>query len=67
MRWACRKKDLHIKSLGTAAKLFDGKIGKITLLGGTEEVQWSQTAEALTIKTPESTPNDIAIVFKVAS
>ena len=61
------KEDLHIKSLGTAAKLFDWKIGKITLLGGTEEVQWSQTAEALTIKKPESTPNEIAIVFKIAS
>jgi alpha-L-fucosidase len=59
--------DLHIKSLGTAAKLFDGKISKITLLGSTEEVEWSQTAEALTIKTPTKAPNGIAIVFKVTS
>ena len=59
------KKDLQIKSLGTAAKLLDKPIGNITLLGSDEKVQWSQTADALTIKAPEKSPNDIAIVFKI--
>jgi alpha-L-fucosidase len=60
------KQDVAIKSLGTAAKLLDKSIGDITLLGSTEKVQWSQTADALTIKLPEKMPNDIAIVFKLA-
>ena len=59
------QKDLQIKSLGTAAKLLDKPINKITLLGSIKQVQWSQTADALTIKAPEKIPNDIAIVFKI--
>ncbi|MGA3182691.1 MAG: alpha-L-fucosidase [Verrucomicrobiota bacterium] len=59
------KKDLQIKSMGTAAKLLDRPISNITLLGSDEKVQWSQAAEALTIKAPAKSPNDIAIVFKV--
>ena len=59
------KKDLQIKSLGTAAKLLDNNIGNITLLGSDEKVQWSQTSEALTISAPTKSPNDIAIVYKI--
>jgi len=54
-----------IKSLGTAAKLLDKPIGKITLLGSDEKVQWSQTDATLIIKPPQKTPNNIAIVFKI--
>jgi hypothetical protein len=43
----------------------DRPISNITLLGSDEKVQWSQAAEALTIKAPAKSPNDIAIVFKV--
>ena len=59
------KKDLQIKSLGTAAKLLDHPISTITLLGSDEKVEWSQSAESLTIKAPASSPNDTAIVFKI--
>ena len=61
------KQDLQIKSLGTAAKLLEGPISRITLLGSKEEVQWSQAPGALTLKVPAKIPNDIAIVFKVTS
>ena len=54
-----------IKSLGTAAKLLDKSIGGITLLGSAEKVQWSQNADALTIKPPQNTPSDAAVVFKI--
>ena len=54
-----------IKSLGTAAKLLDKSIGGITLLGSAEKVQWSQNADALTIKPPQNTPSDVAVVFKI--
>ena len=59
------QKDLQIKSLGTAAKLLDQPIGSITLLGNTEKIQWSQTDDALTIKPPQKTPSDMAVVFKL--
>jgi alpha-L-fucosidase len=59
--------DLQIKSLGTAAKLLDHAIHEVSLFGSAEKVQWSQTAEALTIKAPAKAPNDIALVFKITS
>jgi alpha-L-fucosidase len=59
------QQDLQIKSLGTAAKLLDKPIGNITLLGSEEKVTWSQTADALTIKAPQKSPNGIAIVYKI--
>jgi alpha-L-fucosidase len=54
-----------IKSLGTNAKLLDKQITKITLLGSKEQVQWAQTAEALTIENPTAKPSQVAIVFKL--
>jgi alpha-L-fucosidase len=59
--------DLQIKSLGTAAKLLDKPIRNITLLGSNEKVTWSEAADALTIKAPVKSPNDIAVVFKITS
>jgi alpha-L-fucosidase len=59
------QQDLQIKSLGTAAKLLGKKIRSIKLLGSDEKVQWSQTAEALSIKAPVKSPNEIAVVFKI--
>ena len=61
------KNDLAIKSLGTAAKLLDRPIGGVSLLGSPGVVQWTQTADALTIQAPKSAPNDIALVFKISS
>jgi hypothetical protein len=37
----------------------------VTLLGSSEKLKWSQTAEALTIKVPGKIPNGIAIVLKI--
>jgi alpha-L-fucosidase len=59
------QKDLQIKSLGTAAKLLNRPIGSVTLLGGDENVEWTQTSEVLTIKTPAKSPSAIAIVYKI--
>ncbi len=60
------KKDLQVKSLGTAAKLLDKPIGNIALLGSDEKIKWSQAADVLTVKVPKKMPNDIAIVFKIS-
>jgi alpha-L-fucosidase len=57
--------DLVFKSLGTAAKLLDKTIGRITLLGSDEKVQWTQSSAALTLKTPGKIPNPSAIVYKI--
>jgi alpha-L-fucosidase len=59
------KTAVTIKSLGTAAKLFEEPIGSVTLLGSDEKLQWSQSADALTIEAPLHPPNGIAVVFKI--
>jgi alpha-L-fucosidase len=59
------KATVTIKSLGTAAQLYDGAIGSVTLLGSDEKLAWSQTAEALTIEAPKTIPNAIAVVFRI--
>jgi alpha-L-fucosidase len=59
------KSDLQVMSLGSEAKLLDSPISQITLLGGSEELQWSQKASFLTIKLPGKIPNDMAIVFRI--
>ncbi len=38
-------------------------IANITLLGNDDKVEWTQTAEALTVKAPTKSLNNIAIVF----
>ena len=60
------KKDLQVKSLGTAAKLLDKPIGNIALLGSDEKIKWSQAAAALTISPLNKSPNSIAIVYKIS-
>lgn len=57
--------DVHIKSLGTESKLLCEPITDISLLGGTDKVRWSRTAEALIIETPKGPLSDIASVFVI--
>jgi len=61
------KSAVHIKSLGTAAGLLEGRITRIAQLGGTGDVHWSQAAEALTIEPPAGPVSDIATVFVVTT
>ncbi len=58
---------VHVRSLGTAAKLLGAPITGVTQLGSGEKVRWSQTDGALTIEAPAGTPNEIATVFKVST
>jgi alpha-L-fucosidase len=60
------KKELPIKSLGTAARLLEKPVTGVSLLGSEEKIQWSQTAAALTIAPPKKQPSDDAIVFKIS-
>jgi alpha-L-fucosidase len=59
------KSTISIKSFGTAAKLLEGEIASVTLVGSDEKLMWSQTTEALTIEAPQSVPNEIAAVFEI--
>ncbi len=59
------KSAVTIKSLGTAARLLETSIARVTLLGSDEKLTWSQTAEALVIEAPTGIPNPIALVFKL--
>ena len=58
---------VRIKSLGTAAKLRPGPIGKVRLLGSQETLRWRQTSEALEIDLPAAPLNEIANVFAIST
>jgi alpha-L-fucosidase len=63
-------KPLSIKSLGADAKLLDRTIADVTLLGSDAKLHWSQSADALTINTPDTNGQAATIaaatVFKVS-
>jgi len=58
-------KDITIKSLGTAANLF-GAVGKVELLGSDQVLQWTQNADALTIKLPTGDLSTAAMSLKIS-
>ena len=60
------KGDLQIKSLGTAAHLLDRPIESVTLLGGGDKIDWSQDANALTIKPGQTNTSEPALVYKIS-
>lgn len=58
--------ELKIKSLGAGSPLAPGKVSGVKLLGVDENLHWTQSPEALTVKTPNRKPCDIAYAFRVA-
>ena len=54
---------LRLATLGREAA--GREIAEVRLIGGDETIEWSQSAEALTLAAPRSAPNDIAVVFKI--
>ncbi len=59
------KTAVRIKSLGRSAALLPAPIGRVTLLGSDEPLEWKQEADALVITAPRTVPNDIAVVFQI--
>ena len=55
--------DILIKSLGKNAN--DCEIKKIEILGSKEKVTWEQNGDSTMIKKPQTSPNNIAVVFKI--
>jgi alpha-L-fucosidase len=60
------EKDITIKSLGKTAGLLEGSIGKVELLGSDQALQWTQNADAMTIKLPTTEMSTTAVVFKIS-
>ena len=58
---------ISIKSLGTSAKLIEQPIAEVSLLGSSEKLKWSQTAEALVVETLPAQSGDIARVLRIVS
>jgi hypothetical protein len=50
---------------GHAGKLYPGDIRSITLLGSDKRLEWHHTAEAVTVKFPESAPCDFAYALRI--
>jgi alpha-L-fucosidase len=61
------KTAVHIKSLGSDAKLLNAKITRVSRLGSSEKFVWSQSAEALTTESPRAPVSNIATVFEISS
>ena len=51
--------------LGTASAYQPGKIARVTLLGSSEKLRWTQQAEGLKVDLPREKPCDHAVVFRV--
>jgi hypothetical protein len=56
-----------VGSLGSAARLLDGPIENIALLGSDEKLDWKQADDALTIGAPKTVPSAEALVYKVTA
>lgn len=54
-----------VESLAAGSPYYTGKIGKVSLLGGKEELSFEQDTKGLTVQLPENKPNDIAFTIKV--
>jgi alpha-L-fucosidase len=54
-----------LKSLGTGAKLLEGSIVSMEMLGSDEKLKWSRTEQSVTIVAPRQKPSEVAVVFKI--
>jgi alpha-L-fucosidase len=61
------KDGIAIRSLGSDAKLLDGRIVAVSLLGSDESISWQQDSDALRIVSPGRAPCEFALVFKILS
>jgi alpha-L-fucosidase len=61
------KTAIHIKSLGTDAKLLNAKISNVALLGSSEKLKWSQKDDALVIEVPQKVSSEIANVLVIST
>jgi alpha-L-fucosidase len=58
-------RELKINALGKSARLVDGEIADLQLLGHPGKLEWTRHDEALTISLPEQKPGDHAFTFRI--
>ena len=56
---------LLIKSLASASPHYEGRIGKVELLGAKSDVQWTRADDGLRIRVPQEPPCHYAYAFKI--
>ena len=57
--------NLTIKSLGTGAGLWDGKVGAVRLLGHDAPLEWSQTSDGLVVQMPAAGQGEFAWAVEI--
>ncbi len=55
----------QITSLGTGSALHPGKVANVELLGCVDRLEWSQSAESLSVKRPGAKPCNFAYALKI--
>jgi alpha-L-fucosidase len=58
-------REVTLKSLGTGAKLLDGSVGSIEMLGSDEKLKWARSEQSVIIEAPRQKLSEIAVVFKI--
>jgi alpha-L-fucosidase len=57
---------LTVKALASnSAQVAGRKVADVSLLGYGGKLEWSQTADGLTVKLPEKTPSDYAVTLRI--
>ena len=59
-------RDVHVRSFGRDAKLLQGEVASVSLLGSAEPPKWARGADALVISPPTIPSGQHTVVFKVA-
>jgi len=57
--------ELAICSLGKGSGVQADRIGRVSLLGGQNDLIWKQAEDALIIHVPDQRPGEHAVVFKI--
>jgi alpha-L-fucosidase len=55
-----------LRALSSDSPLVTGKITKVTLIGYSDDLHWSRTAEGLVINLPKSLPCKISLSFRIS-
>lgn len=63
--WPGAGETLELKSFASDSLQVPIKVKSVSLLGSDEEVAWRQSDSGLSLKMPDSAPDEMAVVFKI--
>lgn len=55
-----------IKSLAAGSKLYPGRINAVSLLGSSDEIEWTRDENGLSVTLPREAPSSFAYVLKIS-